>query len=64
MYSVGDAGSNVGNAFRLLLAGASVPVAAFGALWLILALFSKAGVASARHGVAARYSGADSPDSI
>ncbi len=41
MYSVGDAGSNTGNAFRLLLAGASVPVAAFGALWLLGALFSK-----------------------
>jgi hypothetical protein len=41
MYSVGDAGSNIGNAFRLLLAGASVPVAGFCALFAVPALLSK-----------------------
>ena len=44
MYPVGDSGSNFGNAFRLLLAGASVPVAAFGALGLVMAMFSKRAV--------------------
>jgi hypothetical protein len=41
MYSVGHGGSNIGNAFKLLLAGASVPVAGFCALFVIPALFSK-----------------------
>jgi hypothetical protein len=41
MYSPGDGGPNIGNAFRLLLAGASVPAAVFCAFWLIPALFLK-----------------------
>jgi hypothetical protein len=41
MYSVGESGPNIGNAFRLLLAGASVPVAGFCALFAIPAVFSK-----------------------
>lgn len=41
MYSVRGGGSDLANAFRLLLVGASVPIAVFGVIGFILALASK-----------------------